>query len=137
MNGWYQLPGHWVTEGLCTQIDPDMWFPEKSQRRPLAVAICRGCPVQVECLTWALENDEHYGIWGGTTHLERRRLGYGKYDPTTLPVIPLAPTNEDWHGQPWGAKKHRREKTEICRDCRDAYNSYHRDRQQARKGETA
>ena len=38
------------------------------------MTICRGCPVSAECLEWALETRVRYGIWGGTTERERRRM---------------------------------------------------------------
>ena len=37
-------------------------------------AICRGCPVKVTCLNWALASGQEAGIWGGLTEDERRRL---------------------------------------------------------------
>lgn len=36
--------------------------------------ICKNCPVSVECLEYAMAHDERYGIWGGYTERERRRL---------------------------------------------------------------
>jgi WhiB family redox-sensing transcriptional regulator len=39
-----------------------------------AKAICATCPVQPECLRYAIETRQEYGIWGGTTEDERRGL---------------------------------------------------------------
>ena len=36
--------------------------------------MCDGCAVRIECLEYALENDERFGIWGGLSERERRRL---------------------------------------------------------------
>jgi len=39
-----------------------------------ALLLCRTCPVRLACLEHALSEGEHYGIWGGATPDERRRL---------------------------------------------------------------
>ncbi|MDU5308733.1 MAG: WhiB family transcriptional regulator, partial [Varibaculum cambriense] len=39
-----------------------------------AKAVCELCEVRDECLSYALENDERFGIWGGLSERERRRL---------------------------------------------------------------
>jgi len=36
--------------------------------------VCTGCPVRAQCLEHALAHDERYGVWGGTSERERRRL---------------------------------------------------------------
>lgn len=59
---------------LCAQSDPDAWFPDMGGSARLAKQICRSCPHQPECLEWALEANEEFGIWGGLTALERRKL---------------------------------------------------------------
>lgn len=64
----------WQDAALCAQADPDAWFPEKGGSVALAKAICHGCPARAECLEFALENDEKFGIWGGTTERQRRAL---------------------------------------------------------------
>ncbi len=67
----------WRNRGACRDKNPDWWFPERTQGPKggdKAKAICEACPVKVECLAWAVENDEAYGIWGGTTPAERRRM---------------------------------------------------------------
>jgi WhiB family redox-sensing transcriptional regulator len=64
----------WRVDALCTQTDPELFFPEKggSTRRPKA--ICAACPVAAQCLAYALETDQRYGIWGGMSERERRQL---------------------------------------------------------------
>lgn len=64
----------WQDRGLCGQIDPELWFPEKGGSVREAKRICRGCPVKDECLEYALENDERFGIWGGLSERERRHI---------------------------------------------------------------
>ncbi|HET6919853.1 MAG TPA: WhiB family transcriptional regulator [Jiangellaceae bacterium] len=65
----------WWDDALCRQIgDPELWYPAKEAGRPhAAIRICADCPVRVECLQHALDNDEA-GVWGGTTERERRRM---------------------------------------------------------------
>lgn len=124
-----QYPGRWAEEALCSQIDPEVFFPEKGQTHTAAKHMCRQCPVQVQCLTFALDNGETHGIWGGTTHNERRYMGY-RHRAELL--APEAPPDEDWHGTPWGIKRHLRIGTEVCRDCRLARRSYSREQRQKR-----
>lgn len=64
-----------VDGALCAQADPDQWFPDKGQASPLAVAICRDCPVATACLEYALSHPEgQWGIWAGTTARQRRAI---------------------------------------------------------------
>jgi hypothetical protein len=35
---------------------------------------CAGCPVRLDCLSHAVEEKERYGLWGGLSPLERRRI---------------------------------------------------------------
>ena len=64
----------WWFAGLCGQTDPELFFPEKGGSVRAAKAVCAGCPVRAECLEYALAHDERYGVWGGTSERERRRL---------------------------------------------------------------
>lgn len=68
-------PGeHWAARGLCAQTDPEAFFPEKGQSTREAKQICMACAVRVECLDWALTAGERFGIWGGLSERERRRI---------------------------------------------------------------
>jgi WhiB family transcriptional regulator, redox-sensing transcriptional regulator len=64
----------WQDRALCAQTDPEAFFPEKGGSTREAKRVCRGCEVKAECLDYALENDERFGIWGGMSERERRRL---------------------------------------------------------------
>jgi len=64
----------WADEARCLQAEPDTFFPEKGGSTREAKRICNDCPVKPECLDYALENDERFGIWGGLSERERRRL---------------------------------------------------------------
>lgn len=67
-------PLAWQHRALCAQTDPEAFFPEKGGSTREAKGICASCEVQAECLEYALANDERFGIWGGLSERERRRL---------------------------------------------------------------
>ena len=64
----------WQDRALCAQTDPEAFFPEKGGSTREAKRVCRSCEVRAECLDYALEHDERFGIWGGLSERERRRL---------------------------------------------------------------
>ncbi|MGL4173733.1 MAG: WhiB family transcriptional regulator [Actinomycetota bacterium] len=66
-------PPGWQERALCAQTDPEAFFPEKGGSTREAKKICLSCEVRSECLGYALENDERFGIWGGLSERERRR----------------------------------------------------------------
>lgn len=67
-------PPEWMTAALCAQIDPEMFFPEKGGSTREAKSICARCEVAAECLDYALANEERFGIFGGLSERERRRI---------------------------------------------------------------
>jgi len=67
----------WQDRALCAQTDPEAFFPEKGGSTREAKKICLGCEVRAECLDYALAHDERFGIWGGLSERERRRLKRG------------------------------------------------------------
>lgn len=68
------LPTSWQERALCAQTDPEAFFPEKGGSTRDAKRVCQSCEVRVECLEYALEQDERFGIWGGLSERERRRM---------------------------------------------------------------
>ncbi|MDN3309914.1 WhiB family transcriptional regulator [Microbacterium oryzae] len=64
----------WQSDALCAQTDPEAFFPEKGGSTRDAKRICATCDVRAECLEYALQNDERFGIWGGLSERERRKL---------------------------------------------------------------
>jgi WhiB family redox-sensing transcriptional regulator len=65
---------HWRLEAACAEVDPELFFPERGDPALAAKRICAGCPVQVECLSFALAVTEPRGVWGGLAAGERRAL---------------------------------------------------------------
>jgi WhiB family redox-sensing transcriptional regulator len=64
----------WQARANCMGVDPDLFFPERGASTREAKEVCRGCVVRDECLEYALDNGEKFGIWGGMSERERRRL---------------------------------------------------------------
>lgn len=83
----------WAEKALCPQTDPEAFYPEKGGSTKDAKKVCQRCPVSKQCLQWALDNDERYGVWGGLSERERRRLKRGLdpddgiVEPHVLPAI--------------------------------------------------
>lgn len=72
-------PELWWESGACRGADPVLFFPpdqdrprQKADRERAAIALCEGCPVRRVCLDHALAVPERFGVWGGTTEIERR-----------------------------------------------------------------
>jgi hypothetical protein len=82
-------PTFWA-DGACLDLPADWFHPERGESTREAKAVCSGCTVRVECLTWALTNFEKHGIWGGTSERERRRirrrLALGQHVPQLDPA---------------------------------------------------
>ena len=66
--------GGWQERALCAQTDPEAFFPEKGGSTREAKKVCLSCEVRAECLEYALAHDERFGIWGGLSERERRKL---------------------------------------------------------------
>jgi WhiB family redox-sensing transcriptional regulator len=65
----------WVALAACRDADPEVFFSNgDAAGTAVALRICAGCPVAEECLEWALLARASFGVWGGTTEQERRRL---------------------------------------------------------------
>ncbi len=66
------LPG-WQSMGACRSVADDTWFPDPADTMSKAAALdrCGFCPVRRSCLAHALATGEEYGVWGGTTELQR------------------------------------------------------------------
>jgi len=64
----------WQERANCLGVDPDLFFPERGASTREAKAVCRGCEVRAECLEYALAQGEKFGIWGGLSERERRRV---------------------------------------------------------------
>ncbi len=64
----------WQMFANCLGVDPDLFFPERGASTKEAKGVCQGCVVREDCLEYALANGEKFGIWGGLSERERRRI---------------------------------------------------------------
>jgi WhiB family redox-sensing transcriptional regulator len=69
----------WYHDAACQSEDPELFFPIGTNGPALlqlmdAKRICARCPVQSECLRWAIVTGMEYGVWGGMSEDERRAL---------------------------------------------------------------
>lgn len=118
-------PPDWMRQAACLGLDPEMFFPEPGGGQKTAdhaKQICAQCPVTTNCLTYALNEKVHYGIWGGTTPDER---------PAGRRPTPTRPIN---HGTEGGYMAHRRRNEPACTDCLAAHATGARERTATRGG---
>lgn len=71
-----QLPNTetWTERAICSQCDPELWFPNPGSTSRDAKRVCISCPVRAQCLEYALRTDQRFGVWGGMSERDRRRL---------------------------------------------------------------
>jgi WhiB family redox-sensing transcriptional regulator len=75
-DGQANQPLAWMLDGRCASTDPEAFFPGKGRPDQVRAAkrVCLNCDVRSECLTFALDNEEQFGIWGGKTARELRKI---------------------------------------------------------------
>lgn len=64
----------WQERALCAQVDSEIFFPERGGSYKEAKQVCGACEVRTECLCYALDKGERFGVWGGMSERERERL---------------------------------------------------------------
>lgn len=64
----------WQELGACRGVDTAIFFPGQGESVAEAKAICASCIVRTECADYALSTGQRFGIWGGTSERDRRRL---------------------------------------------------------------
>ena len=64
----------WQEFANCLGVDPDLFFPERGASTREAKEVGRGGVGRDGCLEYALQNGEKFGIWGGISERERRRI---------------------------------------------------------------
>lgn len=68
------IRAEWQQHGLCREMDPEFFFPQRGEDSDAAKAVCAGCPVQSECRDYALDMGEKHGIWGGLSERQRQPI---------------------------------------------------------------
>ena len=74
----FPKPPKWQRQGACLGAHPDLFFPERGQSTKPAKEICKSCKVKEECLKFALDGSEQFGVWGGMSERQRKRLRMGR-----------------------------------------------------------
>ena len=77
----------WQEQANCLGVDPDLFFPERGASTLEAKSVCSNCEVRADCLEYALVNGEKFGIWGGMSERERRRLRRQRAQAARRPVV--------------------------------------------------
>jgi WhiB family redox-sensing transcriptional regulator len=67
----------WQDDAACGNEDPGLFFGHDGERGgdaarvAMAKAVCARCPVTGQCLKYATETNQRYGVWAGLTAAER------------------------------------------------------------------
>lgn len=104
-------PPDWMDRAICAQTDPEAFYPDVGESSYPAKAICRRCPVIVECLGHALNTNERHGIWGGTTPRERRIMAKKARRPPVTKCVNGHPYT------PWNTYTNPSNGKRQCRTC--------------------
>ena len=68
---------NWQDQARCAETDPELFYPETTGEALHARRICVTCPVRQKCLDYGMETGDEFGIWGGSTRDDRRRIRKG------------------------------------------------------------
>ncbi|HLT70084.1 MAG TPA: WhiB family transcriptional regulator [Acidimicrobiales bacterium] len=71
----------WMARAACAGASTETFFPQQGENDKVEAAkrVCSGCPVRVECLSYALEHRIVFGVWGGTSEKQRKILRSGRH----------------------------------------------------------
>lgn len=67
----------WQDQASCSGLDVNDFFPERGESSRDAKRICSRCPVRRPCLSYAVDTQTRFGIWGAKSERERRRIAAG------------------------------------------------------------
>ena len=87
----------WQDDALCAQVDHALFYPDKGGSAKEAKQVCLACPVQAQCLRYALGTDDRFGVWGAMSERERRKIrdkGLAAVQQTTWSTVQSA----EYHG---------------------------------------
>ena len=87
----------WVGKAACKGLDPELFYPEPVGATKHIKKICLACPVSLECLQYAIGNNEKHGIWGATSVAKRRNgsiaIANLKRQLAEIEAMKLSPAN--------------------------------------------
>lgn len=64
----------WVDRAACRGASVELFYSTEEDDVRRALSICAECPVRLPCRARAMAEREVFGVWGGTTEAERRRI---------------------------------------------------------------
>ena len=64
----------WQDDANCKGVDPELFFPKRGESTRVAKEFCSQCKAQEHCLEYSILNAEKFGIWGGLSERERRKI---------------------------------------------------------------
>lgn len=73
----FEAIDNWRESAACLDLGGEVdFFPSQEDIQGIerAKQVCAGCPVQDNCLVYAIETNQSDGIWGGTDPRERSKL---------------------------------------------------------------
>lgn len=120
----------WMFDALCSEYPPATFFPDERDKNSAithvrrAQMICARCPVIDECAKHALDNHEMYGVWGGYSERDRRKIWRG--ETVTRMTFDID------HGTYRGYEAHRRQGIPQCDACYAAMQARSRSRRPIR-----
>lgn len=76
----------WRDYAACAETDPEIFYPEKGESNHAAKKVCAGCFVREQCLAYAVDNVETFGVWGGLSEQQRRKLRPSGHMPAPVAV---------------------------------------------------
>lgn len=106
----------WHTDAACRGVDPELFFPDRGGPVDLAKQICAGCPVAVDCLDQAIRNREAFGIWGGMSERQRRKVR-GALVAEQKAAGTYRGKRKNMCGTKQGIRRHRLDGEELCKRC--------------------
>ena len=124
-----ELDRSWIDQAACKGMHVGVFFPERGDSLIGPESICRACPVRIDCLNYAMRRNEKYGIWGGTSENQRRRLrkSIAVGDLTLAEVLDAYSGHDEIaHGSATGYRGHLRRDIPPCDACRAAWRAYQR-----------
>ena len=64
----------WAVYSACKGEDASLFFASTRADERAALAVCDTCTVADECLDFALQTRERFGVWGCTNERDRRKM---------------------------------------------------------------
>jgi WhiB family redox-sensing transcriptional regulator len=120
---WFSHPGR-----NCRGMDPAVFFADNGATNAIAKRVCVGCPVQNECLEYAVADPSLHGMWGGASYMERRVIRKKRGNVSRMARV----KNPAKCGSTSGYNRHRLNGEEPCQSCLEARRAYESERKARR-----